>query len=417
MLTELELKSLQPKDKAYKVADKDGLYAYVTKKGAIYFRYNYRINGRQETYSFGVWKKDISLAGARKELVEVKKLIASGVSPMLKKRGESRTKSESGTVVEWVNRYFDHIDIAASTRRRKQYIINARIIEPLGNYKLSEITFQVLRKHIDKIEAEGAPATAIEVRNIFAAVLDFASDHGESFENVARRIRPSSIHVFRPKERALSPREIASLMYVIRKLSSFAQLKLALKILLLTLVRKSMLLQAKWDEIDFEKRTWTIPAENMKMGKPHVVYLSKQALDCFIGLEALSMGSEFVMPARGNPMKHAGDGSLNRTCRDASNAAKDYKLQLDPFCPHDLRRTGSTLLHEAGYESDIIEKALAHEQGGVRAVYNKAEYAEQRKKMLQDWADMIDGWCEEYKGDVDESIAFKSIRQLRVSKK
>ena len=416
MLTDLTLKALKPKDKGYKVSDKDGLYAYVSKTGAISFRYNYKINGRQETYSFGVWKKDLSLSEARKQLVDIKRLVASGISPMLKKRTQEKQAAESGTVGEWVRRYFDHIELADSTRKRKNYIVQARILEPFEKYKLSEITFQVLRKHIDRIEEEGAPATAIEVRNIFAAVFDFARDRGEDIENVARRIRPSSIHVFRPKERALAPQEIASLMYVIRKLSSFPHLKLALKVLLYTLVRKSMLLQAKWDEIDFEKATWTIPADHMKMGKPHVVYLSKQALDCFIGLEALAMGSEYVMPSRGNPFKCMSDGSLNRTCRDASKAANDYNLPLDPFSPHDLRRTGSTLLHEAGYESDVIEKALAHEQGGVRAVYNKAEYASQRKKMLQDWADMIDGWCEEYKNDVDESVEFKTVRQLRAKK-
>lgn len=416
MLTDIALKALKPKDKGYKVTDKDGLYVYVSKTGSISFRYNYRINGRQETYSFGVWKKDISLSEARKQLAEVKRIIASGVSPMLQKRDAEKAIAESGTVGEWVKRYFEHIELADSTRKRKNYIVQARILDPFEKYKLSEITFQTLRKHIDRIEEEGAPATAIEVRNIFAAVFDFARDRGEEIENVARRIRPASIHVFRPKERALAPQEIASLMYVIRKLSSYPQMKLALKILLLTLVRKSMLLQAKWSEVDFDKKTWTIPAENMKMGKPHVVYLSKQALDCFVGLEALAMGSEYVMPSRGNPFKCMSDGSLNRTCRDASKAAGDYNLPLDPFSPHDLRRTGSTLLHEAGYESDVIEKALAHEQGGVRAVYNKAEYAEQRRKMLQDWADMIDGWCEEYAGSIDESLEFKTVRQLRAKK-
>ena len=416
MLSELKLKNLLPKEKAYKVADKDGLYALVSVKGSISFRYNYRINGRYETYTFGVWKQNCSLAEARARLVEVKKIIASGVSPMVQKRDVEKASAESGTVGDWVKRYFEHIDIADSTRKRKSYIINARILAPFGSYKLNELTLPVLRKHLDKIEEDGAPATAIEVRNILAAVFDYARDRGENIENVARRIRPSSIHVFRPKERALAPQEIASLMYVIRKLSSFPHLKLALKVLLYTLVRKSMLLQAKWDEIDFEKATWTIPADHMKMGKPHVVYLSKQALDCFVGLEALAMGSDFVMPARGNPFKHASDGSLNRTCRDAVKAADDYNLPLDPFSPHDLRRTGSTLLHEAGYESDVIEKALAHEQGGVRAVYNKAEYASQRKKMLQDWADMIDDWCEEYKNDVDESVEFKTVRQLRAKK-
>ena len=416
MLTDLKLKSLKPKEKPYKVADKDGLYALVSVKGTISFRYNYRINGRQETYSFGVWKQDLTLAEARSKLVEVRKMVAAGISPMIKKRTEHKEKVESGTVAEWVARYFDHVKIADSTRKRKMYIVEARILKPFGNYKLHEITYHFLRKHVDAIDAEGAPATAIEVRNVMAAVFDFAIDRGENVENVARRIRPSSIHVFKAKERTLAPREVAALMFALRKLSSSPQLKLGLKVLLLTMVRKSMLLEATWDEIDFENATWTIPAEHMKKSKPHVVYLSRQALDCFIGLSALAMDSDYVMPARGNLNKHAGDTSLNRTCRDCQAAAELYGLPLDAFSPHDFRRTGSTHLNEAGYNRDWIEKCLSHEEGGVRAVYNKAEFAEQRKAMLQDWADMIDKWCEDYAGEIDQGVEFKTVRQLRAMK-
>jgi integrase len=120
--------------------------------------------------------------------------------------------------------------------------------------------------------------------------------------------------------------------------------------------------------------------------------LSRQALDIFMALKTFAGGSEWVLPSRydaGQPMSNA---TLNRVLELVYTQAQKDGKELGKFGPHDLRRTASTLLHEAGYNTDWIEKCLAHEQRGVRAVYNKAEYREQRSTMLQDWADMIDDW-------------------------
>ena len=158
------------------------------------------------------------------------------------------------------------------------------------------------------------------------------------------------------------------------------------------MVRKGELLNATWDEVDFVGAKWTIPAVRMKARRAHVVYLSQQAMDIMIALKTCAGGSKFLLPSRYEGDKGMSNNTLNRVITVTVEQAKKKDLLLEDFTVHDLRRTASTLLHEAGFNTDWIEKCLAHEQKGVRAIYNKAEYAEQRKDMLQQWADMVDGW-------------------------
>jgi integrase len=159
------------------------------------------------------------------------------------------------------------------------------------------------------------------------------------------------------------------------------------------MVRKSELSNATWSEINFSEALWTIPKERMKRRTPHLVFLPRQALDIFIALKTFAGGSDYVLPSRYDSDLPMSAATLNRVLSSTYKAAQKDGEQLGKFGPHDLRRTASTLLHEAGYNTDWIEKCLAHEQRGVRAIYNKAEYREQRTAMLQDWADMIDEWA------------------------
>ena len=150
------------------------------------------------------------------------------------------------------------------------------------------------------------------------------------------------------------------------------------------------MLNARWEHIDLEIAEWHIPAENSKTGKPHIVYLSSQTVSLFQELRRLATGSELVLPGRSSLTKPFAHNALNKVLREAVD-----NTDIPYFTIHDLRRTGSTLLHEAGFNSDVIEKALAHEQRGVRGIYNRAEYADKRKDMLQWWADFVDSQIEE----------------------
>jgi len=133
----------------------------------------------------------------------------------------------------------------------------------------------------------------------------------------------------------------------------------------------------------------------MKGRNPHVIYLSRQAMDILVALHTCAAGSKFVLPSRYEPNRCMSHATLNRVTQLIAERAKAAGLPLEPFTVHDLRRTGSTLLNEVGFNGDWIEKCLAHEEGRTsRLVYNKAEYAEQRRHMLQEWADMVDAWID-----------------------
>lgn len=393
MLTDTKLRNLKPRDKLYKVNDRDGLYVAVTPGGAVSFRYNYALHGRQETVTFGRYGVGgITLAEARELLHDAKKRVADGKSPAREKARDKARIKDADSFGAWAERWLKAHQMADSTRdmRRACYL---RELQPkFGNRKLAEINHEDLRALTDAIVARGAPATAVHAREILMMVYRYAAERGNAVENPADLVRPATIARFAPRERALSPQEIGIFYEYLEKTAAGPQFKVAAKLLLLTLVRKGELTGAKWSEISFTDALWTIPKERMKRRNPHLVFLSRQALDIFIALKTFAGGSDYVLPSRYDADAPMSSATLNKLLELVWTAAQKDGRALAKFGPHDLRRTASTLLHEAGYNTDWIEKCLAHEQKGVRAVYNKAEYREQRTAMLQDWADMIDGW-------------------------
>lgn len=160
------------------------------------------------------------------------------------------------------------------------------------------------------------------------------------------------------------------------------------------MARKSELIEATWDEVDFEAAVWTIPKSRIKARRSHNVYLSRQSIATMVALHTCAAGSRYVLPSRYAADRCMSKATLNRGMQIVAERAKTAGLPLEPFTVHDLRRTGSPLLIEAGFNGDWIEKSLAHGRDGrdSRAVYNKAEYAGQRRHMLQEWADMVDAW-------------------------
>ena len=394
MLTDTKLKNLKPQDKLYKVSDRDGLYVAVLTSGSVSFRYDYRINGRRETLTIGRYgPSGISLAKARERCIEARRAVSEGASPSQEKQRQKRRVAEAKNFGEFTVRWAEEARMADSTRSMRQSILDRDILPVFQNRLLTEITANDLRDLCNKVKARGAPATAVHVRDIVKQVYGFAILHGEKVANPADDVGPSSIATFVPKDRALSPLEIRLMARQMESVATYPTIKLALRLILLTLVRKSELIQATWDEVDFENATWTIPKQRMKGRNPHVVYLSRQALDIFVTLHACAAGSSFVFPSRYDPRRCMSNATLNRITMLVAEGAKAKGLPLQPFTVHDLRRTGSTLLNEIGFNRDWIEKCLAHEEGrSSRSVYNKAEYAEQRRHMLQEWAHLVDAW-------------------------
>lgn len=397
MLTDTALRNLKPKSRIYKIFDRDGMYVTVSPAGTITFRYDYRLNGRRETLTVGRYgPAGISLALAREKLLDARRAVGQGLSPSLEKQREKRRLTAVKNFGDMLGRWLAEARMADSTRAMRKSIIDRDVLPAFQNRLLTEISPDDLRALCFKVKDRGAPATAVHVRDIVKQVYAFAILHGEKVGNPADDVKAASIATFVPKDRALSPPEIRLAFRQLESVASYPTIRLALRLILLTLVRKSELIQATWNEVDFESATWTIPKQRMKGRNPHVVYLSRQALDIFVALHTCAAGSRFVLPSRYDADRCMAHATLNRVTQIIAERAKTAGLPLESFTVHDLRRTGSTLLNEVGFNGDWIEKCLAHEEGGrsSRSVYNKAEYAEQRRHMLQEWADMVDAWID-----------------------
>ncbi|MCA0048205.1 tyrosine-type recombinase/integrase [Mesorhizobium sp. B283B1A] len=395
MLTDIALKKLKPKEKIYKVTDRDGMYATVAPTGQVSFRYDYRVNGRRETVTLGRYGEGgISLAEARDRCLAARKMVAAGKSPAQEKQRDKRRRSGTATFGDAGRRWFKEAKMADSTRSMRKAVFDRDILPIWDKRVLTEITSDDLRALCAKVRDRGAPATAIHVRDIVKQVYGYAILHGEKIANPADEVGPASIATFEAKDRALSPPEIRLMLKELENVPTLPTIRLGVKLILLTMVRKSELLGATWDEVDFENAVWSIPKERMKRKKPHNVYLSRQSLDIMIALKTCAANSRYVLPSRYDADEPMSRATFNRITMAIVDRAKKQDLPLAPFTVHDLRRTGSTLLNEIGFNRDWIEKCLAHEDSrSSRGVYNKAEYEPQRRHMLQEWADMIEAWA------------------------
>jgi integrase len=216
---------------------------------------------------------------------------------------------------------------------------------------------------------------------------------GLKVANPAGDIRPSAIATFKPRDRALTPAEIHIFFKALERAPTLPTLRLAVKFMLLTMVRKSEFILATWDQVDFNAAIWTVSKDRMKAGREHNVYPSQQALDIQVTFKTCFGARSYLHPGRYESESPISAVTLNRVIDGAVKLVRESGAEdFETFPVHDLRRTATTQLHESRFNSDWIEKFLAQEQRGVRAVYNKAEYAEQRRGMLQTWADMLDRW-------------------------
>ena len=395
MLTDAAIKALKTKDKLYKVVDRDGMYVVVQPAGAIVFRMDYRLNGRRETLTLGRYgASGLSLARAREKVIDARRAISEGRSPAQEKQREKRRLQEARSFGEFGERWLQEARMADSTRAMRRSIFERDILPAFRNRLLKEILPEDLRALCAKVKGRGAPATAVHVRDIVKLVFAFANLHGEKVANPADEVGPASIATFVPKDRSLSPAEIRIFLSQMEHVATLPTIRLGLKLILLSMVRKSELQDAVWDEVDFENAVWSIPKERMKRSKAHNVYLSDQMVDIFIALKTCAGNSRYVLPSRYDADAPMSRATFNRITTAVVERAQKEGLPLEPFTVHDLRRTGSTLLNELGFNSDWIEKCLAHEDGrSSRGVYNKAEYEHQRRHMMQEWSNLVDAWA------------------------
>lgn len=384
-LTDIALKALKPRDKPYTVSDERGLYVEVFPTGGVIWRYRYTLNGKQEKVTLGKYP-NLTLRNARIKRDEAGQAAAMGGSPAKQKQLAKVAAAQTTTVAEFGERFFREIvekDRKDTTIPRRYF--EKSILPAIGQKPVGEVSTDDVRTIIWRKKAEGFDAAAGALRGVLKRMFDYAQTCGLVAHNPVLALPMRHVHKAKARDRALAPTEIGTFLRAAFASNIRRQFKLGLHLILLTMVRKSELLHARWVHVDLEQAEWHIPAENSKTGKPHIVFLSRQAVETFRELKLLAGTSELVLPGRGSLTKPFAHNAINTALKTA--------LQNQPipsFTIHDLRRTASTLLHENGWSSDVVEKALNHTIGGVRGVYNKAEYAPQRRKMLQFWADYIE---------------------------
>lgn len=389
-LTDTKLRSLKPQAKAYQRADGGGLFLEVLPGGAKVWRLRYRLGGRQEKVTFGHYP-DIGLAAARRLRDEARARRAAGGSPMRERAEEkARVKADlpqtaEALAQEWFTKVVTPANKAPRNIRR---VLTKDILPAFGKRAVAAVTIEDVQRVIDRVKARGADQMALQTRNVMKRLFAYAISRGLTKFNPAAAIEAKYIAQAKSRDVALTPAEIGTLLSALYRSSLKRQFKLAFHLLLVTMLRKGELVAAKWSEIDFQARLWTVPAERMKMRKAHLVPLAPQALAMLEELRTLACGSEWVIPSRSTIARPISLTTLNAALRALDLPVRDFVI-------HDFRRTASTLLNEQGFNSDVVEKALAHEQGGVRGVYNRAQYLDQRRAMLQAWADFVDAQTED----------------------
>ncbi len=424
-LTDTKLRNLKPGEKAYQEADEGGLFVEVMPGGAKVWRLRYRLAGKQEKVTLGDYPT-YSLGEARTWRDDCKVLAGRGLSPMALKRGDpvpddtapavkemaqafvrnwcmkavERAKVKEAeakaadTVEAFALRWYAEIaEPANSSPRNIKRILDKDVIPALGAKQIADVTVTDILAITDKIKNRGADQMALQTRNVLKRLFAYAIAREKTAFNPAAAIEAKFIAQAKSRDVALTPEEVGRLLRAIYQSSMKRAHKLALHLLILCMVRKSELIEAKWEEIDFDRAEWSIPGERMKKDKPHLVPLSRQAVAMFEELKGLASGSDWVFPSRGDLKQPIAKSTLNV-------AVRALEIEVRDFVIHDFRRTASTHLHEAGFNSDWIEKALAHETKGIRGVYNRAQYADQRREMLQWWADFVDSQIQDGRGKV-----------------
>lgn len=423
MLTDIKLKTLKPEERIYKVTDSQGLYVAVSPKGGKSFRFDYRIDGRRETLTIGRYEdgtpsrsqdelidldfgRVISLADARALHDRARRMVQAGKSPSKAKAEKRIQKDRADTFGGWVTRYFEFKsdpksgdEVLADSTLELRKSIYRRILEPhLASLRLQEMRPLKLAELFRKTKDERGPGPAVHARELVLLVFRYAIGQGVDVVNPVESIQRKTIATFKARERNLTRYEIKEFFEALQETATSPTLRLAVKFVLLTGVRKSEFIDATWKEVNWERSVWTIPASRMKAGREHKVFLSEQALDILTTLKACFPSASYFHPGRYEFDESISNATLNRTIDAAVKVINDKRPaesdDFEAFSVHDLRRTFSTRLNEALFPEALIEACLAHvKKDQVAAAYNHAKLPGPRKALMQGWADMIDAWC------------------------
>lgn len=384
-LTELQIKHLKAKPKPYRIGDSGGLCIEVSPSGSKLWRWRYYFNGKPQVLALGKYPL-LSLSEARKKRDEARKLLDSGKHPTREKKAQKlRNAHEGENTFEIISRkWLAQGQRALNEKYRKQCLrcMEQYIFPLIGDLPITEISIPDVVGVIEKISNRGTIETAKRMKQLMGQIFRYAAQRGMCEHNPAADLR-GLLSTPERKHHACIP--INELPEFLQKLDARKNdmSKYAMQLLALTFVRTGELIGARWEEIHWERAEWHIPKERMKMKRPHVVPLSKQALDIFKELHVQTGQRPFIFHSFASKAKHISNGTVLMALRRMG-----YQNRMTG---HGFRSLASTILNEKGYNADWIERQLAHEDNDkIRSAYNRAEYLPERKNMMQKYADILD---------------------------
>ena len=392
-LVNTQIKTAKPRSNDYKMADGGGMYLLVKRNGHKYWRLDYRFRGKRKTLALGVYPQ-VGLKNAREKRRKARIHLENDQDPGAVRKEEKRAM-QMNRFEDIARQWWEHCrgtwspDHAARVLKR----LEDNAFQDLGYLSIDEITPKRVVATIRKIEARGALDVANRVKQAIRAVCRFAVQQGIAIGNPAGDLE-GIVKQRKVRHRASLPRE--ELPQFLRALETYSDrgrmlTQRAIKLLLLTFVRSSELRGACWEEFDFKDKVWRISADRMKMGNEHLVPLSSQAMEVLELLKGMTGNYDLVFPSERQRTRAMSDNTMRRAI---------FKLGYDgtrkdksKAVPHGFRATASSILNETGFNPDAIERQLAHkERNSVRAAYTyHARYLDERRAMMQWWADYLDG--------------------------
>lgn len=383
MLTDAQVRKIKPLEKKKRYSDEKGLYLEVTPAGGRFWRLKYRFNGRESTLTIGSYP-EISLAQARRTRDEARIQLYSNIDPNAVKNERLQQINENilfkSLAMEWMEDR--KAVIKETTYLRDLSVFEKDLFPALGEMPIDQIKGKDVLACAKKIEERGAQEMAKRSIPLAGRIFRFAIRKGiienDPTPHLQEALKPRKVkHMAR-----LDISEFPPFLERMDRYHGNPIIKTAIQLMTLTFVRTAELRMMEWDEIDFETKLWRIPANKMKMAQPHIVPLSKQAIELLEGLRPLTGNKQYVFYNH-STAKPMSSNALLCVIRTMGYNGK--------MTGHGFRGLASTTLHEQGYMHDAIEIQLAHRVGNaVSQAYNHAQHLEYRTKMMQEWSDFID---------------------------
>lgn len=386
-LSAVQIKNIQPEKKLVKYSDGDGLFLHVTTKGQMYWRYHYRYNSKQKTLALGVYPQ-ITLKQARLDHQEARAKLIDGIDPALLRKTTKRAKTAAAEntfgALAW--EWFTKQQWTDGHRKKQEGRLNNDVLPFIGDMPADEITGRDVLDVCLRIESRGVIDGAHRVKTIISQIFRYAIAKGVIYSDPARDLRGAlTPYVSKNMATITDPDEVGGLLRSISGYKGDFVTRAALNLAPLTFVRPGELRHAEWSEIDFAESLWRIPPEKMKKKRIHIVPLARQAMATIKEIQPVTQGkSKYLFPSVRTADRPMSENTIN-------GALRRMGYTKEEITGHGFRGMASTLLHEQGYDTNIIEMQLAHKDpDAVRGAYNHAKYLPKRIEMMQAWADYLD---------------------------